>query len=72
MEMESDTAMLNEKIILKMVEFDANDPKRIQHFLKVYQFAHLIGVEEGLPVETLKILDAASILHDNGRIEVRN
>lgn len=58
--------MLNEKIILKMVEFDANDPKRIQHFLKVYQFAHLIGVEEGLPVETLKILDAASILHDIG------
>ena len=58
--------MLNEKLILKMVEFDAGDPKRIQHFIKVYEFAHVIGRKEGLSEEKLKILDMASILHDIG------
>ena len=58
--------MINEKMILKMVEFDARDPKRIQHFLKVYQFAHVIGVEEGISEELQKILDLAAILHDIG------
>lgn len=58
--------MINEKMIQKMVEFDARDPKRIQHFLKVYQFAHVIGVEEGISEELQKILDLAAILHDIG------
>lgn len=56
--------MLNEDLIIKMTEFNAGDPKRIQHFIKVYQFAHLIGVKEGLDDETLRILDIASIMHD--------
>lgn len=58
--------MINEKMIQKMVEFDAREPKRIQHFLKVYQFAHVIGVEEGISEELQKILDLAAILHDIG------
>lgn len=58
--------MINEKMIQKMVEFDGGDPKRIQHFLKVYQFAHVIGVEEGISEELQKILDLAAILHDIG------
>ena len=58
--------MINEKMIQKMVEFDARDPKRLQHFLKVYQFAHVIGVEEGISEELQKILDLAAILHDIG------
>lgn len=58
--------MINEKMIQKMVEFDGGDPKRIQHFLKVYQFAHVIGVEEGISEEQQKILDLAAILHDIG------
>lgn len=58
--------MINEKMTQKMVEFDARDPKRIQHFLKVYQFAHVIGVEEGISEELQKILDLAAILHDIG------
>ena len=58
--------MINEKKIKKMVEFDGGDPKRIQHFLKVYQFAHVIGVEEGISEELQKILDLAAILHDIG------
>lgn len=60
--------MLNEKLIAKMIEFDAGDPRRIQHFTKVYEYAHLIGTLEGLDAETQKILDIAAILHDIGII----
>lgn len=58
----------NEKLILKMIEFDAGNPKQIQHFMKVYEFAHLIAVNEGLKEEDLHILDATAILHDIGII----
>lgn len=58
--------MLTEELIIKMTEFNAGDPKRIQHFLKVYEFAHVIGVKEGLNEATLRILDIASIMHDIG------
>ena len=58
--------MINEELIVRMTEFNAGDPKRIQHFLKVYEFAHVIGVKEGLDEETLHILDMASIMHDIG------
>ena len=49
--------MINEDLIVKMTEFNAGDPKRIQHFLKVYEFAHVIGNREGLDPETLHILE---------------
>lgn len=55
-----------EDLIIKMMEFNAGDPKRIQHLIKVYEFAHVIGVKEGLPADALRILDMASILHDIG------
>lgn len=58
--------MLTEELIIKMTEFNAGDPKRIQHFLKVYEFAHVIGVKEGLDEATLRILDIAAIMHDIG------
>ena len=58
--------MITEDLIVKMTEFNAGDPKRIQHFVKVYEFAHVIGTREGLDPETLHILDIASILHDIG------
>lgn len=58
--------MITEELIIKMTEFNAGDPKRIQHFIKVYEFAHVIGVKEGLDEETLHILDMASIMHDIG------
>lgn len=58
--------MLNEKLIIEMVKFDCGDPKRIQHFTKVYEYAHTIGVLEKLDAETLKILEIASIMHDIG------
>lgn len=58
--------MLNEQLIVKMIDFNKGDPKRIQHFVKVYEYAHLIGKLEGLSDETQKILDIASIMHDIG------
>lgn len=38
--------MLKEQLILKMTEFNHGDPKRIQHFTKVYEYAHTIGTLE--------------------------
>lgn len=58
--------MITEDLIIKMTEFNDGDPKRIQHLIKVFEFAHIIGMKEGLDEETLKILDMASIMHDIG------
>ena len=58
--------MINDELIIKMTEFNAGDPKRIQHFIKVYEFAHVIGVKEQLEEEQLRVLDIAAILHDIG------
>lgn len=58
--------MITDDLIIKMTEFNAADPKRIQHFIKVYEFAHVIGAKEGLDENTLRILDIASIMHDIG------
>jgi hypothetical protein len=51
-----------------MILFDRGDARRIQHFLKVYQFAALIGKLEGLSPEQQEILEIAAILHDIGII----
>ncbi len=58
--------MINEELIIKMTEFNAGDPKRIQHLIKVYEFAHVIGVKEQLEEQQLRILDMAAIMHDIG------
>jgi len=58
--------MINDDLIIRMTEFNSGDPKRIQHFLKVYEFAHVIGIKEGLDADMLRILDMASIMHDIG------
>ena len=54
------------KLIEKMIEYYAGDPKRVQHFLKVYEFAKLIGESESLDTETMHILRTAAIVHDIG------
>lgn len=51
---------------LKMIEYDKGDPKRIQHFTKVYTYAKLIGESEGLDKDSLFILEAAALTHDIG------
>ena len=58
--------MLTDDLIIRMTEFNKGDPKRIQHFVKVYEFSHVIGIKEGLDEKTQSILDIASILHDIG------
>lgn len=54
------------RLMQAMVRYDRGDVPRIQHFVKVHDFAATIGVAEGLDDETLFVLEAASILHDIG------
>ena len=49
-----------------MIEYYQGDAKRIQHFIKVYHFASLMGRLEQLNKETLFILETAAIVHDIG------
>lgn len=53
-------------LIEKMMKYYTGDPKRIQHFLKVYEFARRIGEAERLSPETMHILRTAAIVHDIG------
>ncbi|MDO4188573.1 MAG: HD domain-containing protein [Lachnospiraceae bacterium] len=55
-----------QNILNEMIKYDTGDVLRIQHFIKVYSFAHMIGELEGMAGEALQILDIASILHDIG------
>ena len=50
----------------EMIAFDAGDPRRIQHFVKVHAFARYIGRREGLTGELLETLEAAAYVHDIG------
>ena len=60
--------MEHAEVVRRIVLFDKGDARRIQHFLKVYMFAALIGKMEGLPPEQQEILEIAAILHDIGII----
>ncbi len=55
-----------EQLIKMAVEYDRKDARRIQHFLKVYTYAKLIGKGEKLPNAEMDILQAAAVLHDIG------
>lgn len=54
------------KLIEAAVAYDHGDPRRIQHFLKVYAYADLIGQLEHLAPDTQEILVTAAVLHDIG------
>lgn len=54
------------RLMKAMITYDRGDVPRIQHFVKVHNFAATIGVAEGLDEQTLFILEAAAILHDIG------
>ena len=56
----------NDRLIHAMIEYNRGDAKRIQHFLKVYEFASLIGRAEGLDERTRHVLETAAIVHDIG------
>ena len=55
-----------QELRLRMISYDGGDPARIQHFIKVYTFAVMIGEGEQLPEETMEILRAAALVHDIG------
>ena len=55
-----------EKIISAMIDYYKEDPRRINHFMKVYAFAKNIGMEEELDSRTQNILETAAVVHDIG------
>lgn len=57
--------MLNE-LSVRVVEFNAGDPARIQHTIKVHSFAKLIGETENIESDCMFCLEAAALLHDIG------
>ena len=68
---ESDKMMTNNELILAqlmmaMIKYDGGDAPRIQHFVKVHDFARMIAIAEGMNQEDLFVLEAAAILHDVG------
>lgn len=54
------------QLMRAMINYDSGDAPRIQHFVKVHNFAATIGVAEHLDEENQFILEAAAILHDIG------
>lgn len=54
------------KLILKMTEYFSGDVRRINHFLKVYSFAKIIGELEGLDKRKQEIVEVSGIIHDVG------
>lgn len=55
-----------EVIMREAVKYDGKDLRRINHLLKVYTYAKMIGEGEGLSPEKQYILEAAAVLHDIG------
>lgn len=51
---------------LAMFQYDAGDPRRIQHFVKVRALARTIALLEGLDQRDLYVLEAAALVHDVG------
>lgn len=55
-----------ETILREAVIYDSPDVGRINHLLKVYAFAKMIGEGENLSEREQYILEIASVLHDIG------
>ena len=53
-------------LIVAMTEYFLGDKKRINHYIKVHEYAKTIAVLEGVPEDTLYTLEVASIVHDIG------
>ena len=53
-------------LILEMINFDAGEPALIQHFIKVHEFAQLIGSMENISSDNMEVLEVAAIVHDIG------
>jgi uncharacterized protein len=58
--------MNNTPLLRAMISYDKGDPKRIQHFLKVYEFVRIICEGEQVDMMTEQIAETAAIVHDIG------
>ena len=45
-----------DRLLYAMMEYEKGCPKRVQHLLKVYEFARMIGKMEGLDTHTQFVL----------------
>lgn len=54
------------QVINAMIDYYAGDPRRVNHFLKVYGFAKAIGEAEKLSESEQYILELAALTHDIG------
>ena len=57
---------MGNELLMKMTEYYAGQPHRIQHFMKVYAYSRMIGEMEHLDSRTQHILEAAATVHDIG------
>jgi hypothetical protein len=55
-----------DKIMDLAITYNKNDVLRINHLLKVYSFAHHIGIMEGCNAQLQTIIEIAALLHDIG------
>lgn len=53
-------------VLQEMIRRNRGDQKRIEHSLKVFGYAQLLGRLEGLDPEKLFVLELAAVLHDIG------
>lgn len=54
------------QLTFAMITLYSGDPKRIQHFMKVYAFARMIALEEGISAKHREMIEAAALVHDIG------
>lgn len=50
----------------EMIRYEAGEPHRIQHFVKVHDFSRMIGLLEGLDAHLQFVLETAALVHDIG------
>lgn len=58
--------MKTSEVLLEMIRYNAGDARRVNHLIKVYGFAKVIGEQEGLDARTQEILEVAALTHDIG------
>ncbi len=55
-----------EQLIDEMIIHEKGNPKHIQHFLKVYEFAHIIALREEVDPTIQVCVETAALVHDIG------
>lgn len=63
-ELLSNSRMTVSEIMKKMIEHSEGNLHDINHFIKVWSYAKLIGELEGLDSETQYVLEVTAIIHD--------